>query len=95
MKGKYEKKENPCKKIGGILLEIFGEVALMLVFMLAGAGVCWLFGKQNVIDRIDPDTLCLIGIIVILAACYVISAIVRLIKKKKKPCDTAEQEVNH
>ena len=95
MKGKYEKKESPSKKIGYFLLELFGELAIMIVFMLAGAGVCWLFGKQNVIDDIDPDTLCLIGIIVILVGCYVISSIVRLIRKKRKPRDITEQETNH
>jgi xanthosine utilization system XapX-like protein len=91
MKGKYEEKENPSKKIGSLLLEILGEVAVMLVFMLAGVGVFWLFGKQSVIENIDPDTLCLIGIIVILVGYYVISTIVRLIRKKKTR-DIAEQE---
>jgi xanthosine utilization system XapX-like protein len=91
MKGKYEEKKNPSKKIGSLLLEILGEVAVMLVFMLAGVGVFWLFGKQSVIENIDPDTLCLIGIIVILVGYYVISTIVRLIRKKKTR-DIAEQE---
>ena len=91
MKGKYEEKENLSKKIGSLLLEILGEVAVMLVFMLAGVGVFWLFGKQSVIENIDPDTLCLIGIIVILVGNYVISTIVRLIRKKKTR-DIAEQE---
>ena len=91
MKGKYEEKENPSKKNGSLLLEILGEVAVMLVFMLAGVGVFWLFGKQSVIENIDPDTLCLIGIIVILVGYYVISTIVRLIRKIKTR-DIAEQE---
>ena len=91
MKGKYEEKENPSKKIGSLLLEILGEVAVILVFMLAGVGVFWLFGKQSVIENIDPDTLCLIGIIVILVGYDVISTIVRLIRKKKTR-DIAEQE---
>ena len=91
MKGKYEEKKNPSKKIGSLLLEILGEVAVILVFMLAGVGVFWLFGKQSVIENIDPDTLCLIGIIVILVGYYVISTIVRLIRKKKTR-DIAEQQ---
>ena len=89
---KTEKKNRPRAKIGELLFELMGELAIALIFVLVGAGAYWLFGKQNALERIDWDTLSVIGIAVLIGVFYAVAAIVHLIKKKRKSSDTKNPE---
>lgn len=90
MKKKAENKNRP--RVSELLFEIIAELAISLVFLLVGAGAFWLFGKQDALESIDWDALVLIGVAVLLVAFYVASAIVNLIKKRKKK-DTQNPEM--
>lgn len=67
---------------GGCLLEIFGELALYVIFLLIGGGVLALIGFLP--DDIDSDLVVLIGIVVFAAVAFAVGLPIYLIKMKNK-----------
>ena len=53
--GKYEKKVPFWKKAGAAVLEMLGELLIMAVFFLIGAGILILLGNKEAIADMDPE----------------------------------------
>ena len=79
-----EKKKSFWTKILDVFLEIFGELILMLVSVAVGIGIISLLGRQDLIKKLDPEFIALIGILAIFAIVGIVIAAVAVIKKKKK-----------
>ena len=82
--GKYEKKVPFWKKAGAAVLEMLGELLIMAVFFLIGAGILILLGNKEAIADMDPDMPILLGALAVIALFGVIFAVVAVVRKKKK-----------
>ena len=81
---KEKKQKSFWTKILDVFLEIFGELILMLVSVAVGIGIISLLGRQDLIKKLDPEFIALIGILAIFAIVGIVIAAVAVIKKKKK-----------
>lgn len=81
---KEEKKKRAPGKVLSAVLEVLGELLVMAVFFAVGLGVMALLGNRDAVENMDPELVILLGILVIFAAVFVVTAIVMLFRKKKK-----------
>lgn len=71
------------KKFLTTLAEILAELLLTLLALLIGYGVFCLFGQEDILERLDPDLVVLLGILLVLVGVGIVSAILDKFKKKR------------
>lgn len=84
MKGKYEKKTSWLRKVWDFILDIFGEALLVFLALAIGYGIFCLVGQGDILERIGPEWVALLGLAAILLIVGVVKVITDRIRKKQE-----------
>lgn len=88
MENEKKPKKKIWRKIGEAVLEIFGELLVLLIFFAIGWGCLFLIGQKDNLTDWDPELIMVLGILAVLVLAAIVFFIVvivkNIIRKKKK-----------